>query len=192
MTPTITLETERLILRPWNLSETDRSAFHFLMSDESVRQFYPTRKTRDEADKLLEGLVETYNSADLAWGAACLKTTGEPIGFTGLAEVKFDATFTPAVEIGWIYKPAFWKQGLASEAARALFKHGFDDLGLNEIVAFTARINTPSSAVMRSLGMERNAENDFDHPMVTDDAAHLRPHIVYRLNRQQWHKQKGR
>ena len=185
MNPKVTLETDRLILRPWSLSEEDRTTFHFLMSDKQVRHFYPTRKTRAEADVLLENLVRSYATEDKQWIAACLKENGEPIGFTGLANVNFEAKFTPAVEIGWIYKPAFWQRGLASEAAKALILHGFNELNLPEIVAFTAEINTPSAAVMRSIGMSSDPNENFDHPAVGDDTAHLRPHVLYRLSHNQ-------
>lgn len=191
MNPKVTLETERLLLRQWNLSDVDRAAFHFLMSDEKVREFYPTRKTREESDTILDNLVAHYAQTDMAWIAACLKDTGEPIGFTGLAHVNFEASFTPNVEIGWLYNSLFWRRGLASEAAHALLQHGFDDLELSEIVAFTAAINKPSAAVMNSLGMVRSEAEDFDHPMVSADAAHLKPHILYRMTRSQWQKQTG-
>ena len=192
MNPNTEIETDRLVLRPWNLSEEDRSCFHFLMSDKQVRQFYPTRKTRSDADALLENLVSSYRYAAFTWIAACLKETGQPVGFTGLAKVDFDVPFLPSVEIGWIYKPAFWRRGFASEAACALFEHGFNELGLEEIVAFTAAINEPSAAVMRHLRMVRCEEDDFDHPMVCDDAAHLRPHVLYRMTSNTWEKEKGR
>ena len=192
MNPNTEIETERLLLRPWNMSEQDRRAFHFLMSDEQVRQYYPTEKTRAESDASLERLVASYEHSQFAWVAACLKETSEPIGFTGLAKVDFEATFSPTVEIGWMYKPTCWKRGFASEAARALLKHGFNDLRLDEIVAFTAEINTPSQAVMRSIGMSNDPNDKFDHPSIGDDSANLRPHILYRLSRDHWQNQKGR
>ena len=64
------LETERLILRPWTLSEQDRSFFHFIHSDAEVRRFYVTRMTREEA-------VASHGETDVDWGVACLKSNGQ-------------------------------------------------------------------------------------------------------------------
>lgn len=59
---------------------------------------------------------------------------------------------------------------------------GFDELGLTEIVAFTAVANSRSRAVMERLGMVRDAAEDFDHPAV--DVGHpVRRHVLYRTVR---------
>jgi RimJ/RimL family protein N-acetyltransferase len=57
------------------------------------------------------------------------------------------------VEIGWHLHPDAWGLGYASEAARAVLRHGFD-AGLDEINAVTNLDNYPSQAVCRRIGME--------------------------------------
>ena len=175
-----TLETERLIIRHWTLSEIDREAFHFLMSDETIRKFYVTRLTRQEADERLERHVAGVEKNGFDWAVACLKETGEPVGFTGLSNVPYETPFTPCVEIGWLYKPKVWGTGLATEAGQALLKHGFKDLELAEIVAFAVHDNRSSLAVMERLGMTRDPLGDFDHPIVPQSHPHLNPHVLYR------------
>jgi RimJ/RimL family protein N-acetyltransferase len=56
------------------------------------------------------------------------------------------------VEIGWHLHPDAWGRGYASEAARAVLRHGFDG-GLDEINAVTHLTNGPSQAVCRRIGM---------------------------------------
>ena len=95
---------------------------------------------------------------------------------------RFEAPFTPAVEVGWRLQRAAWGNGFATEAARAAVADGFDRLELDEIVSFTAAINGRSRAVMERLGMTRDPAEDFDHPSV-DPHGPLRSHVLYRLPR---------
>ena len=183
------LETERLILRPWTLSQRDREFFHFILSDATVRRFYVTKLDRHEADKRIEKLVASLGDTELEWGAACLKSTGQPVGITGLAHVSYETSFTPCVEIGWLYDPEFWGRGLATEAGKALIQHGFEDAGLEEIVAFAVQDNHASVSVMQRIGMERVEDGEFDHPGVPDSHAHLKRHVLYNISADNWRDQ---
>ncbi len=102
------------------------------------------------------------------------------IGALGLSRVKFQASFTPAVEVAWRLHRNFWGQGFATEAAKAAIDDGFTRCGLTEIVALTTLSNLPSQRVMQRLGMTRTVE--FDHPSLAPDSP-LRRHILYRLSR---------
>ena len=104
------------------------------------------------------------------------------IGFVGLSTVPPDFPTPPGVEIVWTLAAAYWRQGYATEAARAALEDGFSRLGLQEIVAFTATINTPSRGVMQRLGMRHDLAGSFENPRVS--AGHeLRPHVLYRIQR---------
>jgi RimJ/RimL family protein N-acetyltransferase len=86
--------------------------------------------------------------------------------------------------VGWRLARAQWGQGLATEAARAALRVGFEEIALNEIVSFTSVLNARSRAVMERIGM-RNAHEDFEHPGIAQGHA-LRPHCLYRITREQW------
>ena len=45
-----------------------------------------------------------------------------------------------------------------------------------------------AAAVMQRIGMLHDATWDFDHPRVPDTEPHLRPHVFYRLMREDWHE----
>jgi RimJ/RimL family protein N-acetyltransferase len=125
--------------------------------------------------------------ATQGWGfwAVERRDTREFIGFVGLNRPQVALPFTPCVEIGWRLARAHWRQGFAGEAAREALRVGFEELGLPEIVAFTALTNQPSQAVMRSLGMARDGQGDFDHPAVPAGHA-LRRHGLWRMARADW------
>lgn len=186
------LETERLYLRPWTMSDADCAFFHYLNSDDEVMRFFPFRRNREESDAVLKKLIEAFTHEDMGWMATCLKDTGEVTGFTGLSPVRFEAAFTPAIEIGWRLGTAYWGKGYASEAARGLLAHAFGKLELDGIVSFAAQGNHASMAVMTRIGMGPDPVFDFDMPGIGDDFAHLRRHIFYRITRQDWLESKGR
>jgi len=89
------------------------------------------------------------------------------------------------VEIGWRLAREHWGLGYASEAARAALRHGFIELELPEIVSYTVPMNVRSRAVMERIGMQRNASEDFDHPVLPEGDP-LRRHVLYRLPRDVW------
>lgn len=57
------------------------------------------------------------------------------------------------LEVGWTVRSALWGQGYATEIGRAGLAFAFEDLGAEEVVAFTERHNRRSRAVMERLGM---------------------------------------
>lgn len=170
-------ETPRLTVRHW--AAGDRDALARLNADPEVMRHFPARLSRAESDAFYARLQAARAQHGYAFPVVELKSTGVMIGFVGLSRATFPAPFTPATEIGWRLFPEYWGQGYASEAGEAALKYGFEQLGLDEIVSFTAIPNTPSQAVMRRIGMTRNADEDFDHPALT--AGHpLRRHVLYR------------
>lgn len=176
------LKTERLILRSWE--ERDRTPLARVLGDPEVRRFYPKALTCAEASAQFDGVLSRQAENGFHFGAAELKSNGSFVGMVGigyLADIMRDAIAgRPAVEIGWQFDKAFWGQGLAPEAAHAWLRHGFDTLGLTEIVAFTYEGNLPSQRVMEKIGMTRDAAGDFQHP-VLPPGHRLRSHVLYRI-----------
>jgi RimJ/RimL family protein N-acetyltransferase len=80
------------------------------------------------------------------------------IGFSGYRSF-FDP---PELQLLYGLDPRSWGQGIATEAARAVLRHGIDCLGLEEVRAATDRPNHASIAVLARLGMrlEREAVED--------------------------------
>ncbi len=171
------IETQRLILRP--IDDADRDGFAALCADPEVMRYFPSTMTRQESDANIDAIIAHRAAHGFAANAVEIKGGPRFIGIVGLWRVRATLPFAPAVEILWRLAKEFHLQGFASEAARACLDDGFSQHGLQEIISFTARINTPSQAVMRSIGMTHNPRDDFDHSSV--EAGHiLRPHVLYR------------
>ena len=143
-------------------------------------RWFPATMTREQSDAFAE--YARQGIEERGWGLWAVEVVGgEPFaGFVGLNVPGFEAHFTPAVEIGWRLLPRAWGNGYATEAARAAAAFGFAELGLAEIVSFTAVANAPSRRVMERIGMTRDPADDFDHPRLAEGDP-LRRHVLYRL-----------
>ncbi|TPL95545.1 GNAT family N-acetyltransferase [Mesorhizobium sp. B2-3-12] len=183
------LRTERLILRNWE--DRDRGLFHRINSDERVMEFFPFRRDRATADAKMDELRAAIDRDGIGFTAVEVAATGECIGFVGITGTDH-LDFLPAsmIEIGWRLAPEFWGKGYVTEAAEAWLTHGFETLGLDEIVSFAVANNDHSTAVMRRLGMSADPSADFDHPGIPDSHPALKRHVFYRLSRQDWQARK--
>ena len=173
------LRTERLLLRQWR--DADLAPFAALNADPQVMEHFPSPLTREHSDAFAASCRERI--AERGWGiwAVEVVASGEFIGFVGLNEPRFDAHFTPAVEVGWRLARSAWGHGYATEAAEAALAYAFDELRLDEVVSFTATTNVRSQRVMQRLGMTHDESDDFDHPRVDDPR--IRRHVLYRVSR---------
>jgi RimJ/RimL family protein N-acetyltransferase len=87
-------------------------------------------------------------------------------------------------ELGYRLLRRHWRRGLASDGARELIRHGFDDLGLDRIFAETMTVNTASRATMAAVGMRyvRTFHPDGDDPIPGSDLGE----VEYAITRQEW------
>lgn len=173
-----TLPTLRLVLRPWRPS--DRDGLWRMQSDPRTMEFLMPVADRAASDAVAERAEAHFTRHGFGLWVVEVPGVTDFAGYTGLVHVPYAEHFTPAVEIGWRFDPAYWGRGYATEAARVALGHGFGKLGLSEIYAITVPANRRSRAVMERLGMRRVEDGDFDLP--TTPAGHpLRRQVLYRL-----------
>jgi RimJ/RimL family protein N-acetyltransferase len=87
-------------------------------------------------------------------------------------------------DLGYRLLRRWWRHGLASEGARELLRYGFEDVGLDRILAQTLASNLASRAVMTSIGMTyvRAFPADTDDPL--PGIGHVE--VEYATTRQAW------
>ncbi len=170
-------DTERLRLRQW-LPE-DRAPFAAMGMDREVMEHFPTVLSRAESDAFADHCQASIEAQGWGFWAVECKHGSAFAGFVGLCALHADLPFAPGVEIGWRLARRFWGRGLATEAARAALQVGFERLGLDAIVSFTAESNLRSRAVMERLAMRHVA--DFEHPLLPPGHA-LSRHRLYRMD----------
>jgi len=175
------IETERLLLRPWR--EGEQAALAAVNGDPRVSDWLGGPIDRAASDALFDRLVAHQAKYGFCAWAAERKADGRILGLIGLGVVTAESLpVGPAVEMAWRLSPDAWGAGYATEGAQAALDWGFDNLDLSEIIAFTARTNLRSQAVMRRIGMQADPARDFDHPRVAADSP-LRPHVVFAIPR---------
>ena len=135
-------------------------------------EHFPSVLTRAESDAMVARLNAAIDARGFGFWAVEIEASEQLAGFVGLSVPSFEAPFTPCVEIGWRIAFEHWGKGIATEAARASLDAAFQELGLSEVVSFTATTNKRSMRVMERLGMR--------HDELPEGHA-LRRHGLYRI-----------
>ena len=142
------LQTQRLILRPWE--QADAAALYRYASDPQIGPpaGWPPHTDVENSRQIIKDVLtapETY--------AVCLQN-GEPIGSVGL-KLKGSTDMTDRedeCELGyWIGRP-YWGQGLIPEAANALLDYAFENLGMHAVWCGYYEGNEKSRRVQEKLG----------------------------------------
>lgn len=86
------------------------------------------------------------------YGPVFLRATGELVGCCGFRP---RASLPGVLELGFLFRPQFWGQGLATEAGRAAVEHAFGVLGVSALFAGHHPDNMGSGRVLQKLGFQR-------------------------------------
>jgi len=170
----ITLQTERLIMRPISLDDVHE--LYQLNLDPEVIQY-----TGDVAFESLEATMEfykAYNQYEL-YGmgrfSTYIKETNEFIGWCGLKKIE-----QGVIDLGYRFFKRHWNKGYATESSLASLTYGFEVLDITEIVAQAWIINEASVNVMQKLGMR------FKQKLMYEG----KPAIQYVMTRDQYKERK--
>ena len=152
------IETERLRLRVWE--EADRDHFATLNADPIVMNDLGGPLSRDDSDAKLDRYLKAWGNN--GYGRWLVETiSGKFLGYCGVMPVRADHPIGVHDKIGWRLIREGWGHGYATEAARAALIDVFWRVKLIEVLAYTDAQNIRSQAVMRRLGLSRDASRDF-------------------------------
>jgi len=150
----MTLETERLILSTWQLS--DWIALRPIATDvEVMRHITGGIPWSDERiQSFVASQVQLFSERGFCRWKLLVKPTEEMIGFCGVGFWRDD----PDLEIGWWLARPYWGRGLATEAARVALRDAFERAGLDRIISIARPANTASTRIMEKLGLKLECE----------------------------------
>lgn len=151
-TPTLPapLRSERLLLRPYRPDDVPVMVEHlndFEIAKTTLMLPHPYRTS--DAEGWLATHEETFRSGR---GEVFAIERSADQQLIGGIDIRINAEHACA-EIGYLIYRAYWNQGFASEAARRLVHHGFEDLGLARIHAHHFAGNEGSGRVLQRCGM---------------------------------------
>ena len=148
---TKTIETARLLLRPFTVSDAP-AAYRNWCSEDAVTRYLTWQTHADETitQALMQTWAESYADPAVYQWAIELKSLGEPIG--SISVVGKDER-TEAVSIGYCIGSRWWRQGITTEAFRAVIAYLFEAVGVRRIEARHNVKNPNSGRVMRACGL---------------------------------------
>jgi RimJ/RimL family protein N-acetyltransferase len=167
-----TITSRRLFLRDITLD--DAPTFFELDRDPEVMRFLGgVRSDKTVADTralLAERLGWYTNTPGLGLGACFLRATDEFIGWFMLRSRKYRPydengallEQTDDAELGYRLARRFWGEGYATEMSTALVHHGFEQLGLRQIIGFVDAEHRASIRVLQKAGLSRVGRARFD------------------------------
>lgn len=151
------LESPRLTFR--HLVPADLDDLYALYRDPEIRRYFPEgtltlEETREELEWFLNGHPR---HPELGLWATIHKESGRFIGRCGLLPWTIDGQFE--VEIAYLIAKEYWRQGLGSEAARAIRDYAFEVLNLTRLICLIDHENKASIGVAQKIGMRFEKES---------------------------------
>lgn len=144
-----TVETARLLLRPFTASDLDDYT-RLIFADAEVMRYLPKRDLapRARAERSIAFFNDHWSRCGYGVWAVTDKATSSFIGQCGLNDVQE----AQAVEVLYALGKPYWNQGLATEAAQASARFGFDRAHLTRLIALAVPENGGSRRVLEHLG----------------------------------------
>jgi len=143
------LRTARLLLRPFGRADED--ALYRLWNDLEVRRYLSDDKPvpRETVRSQIERSRRSFTRRGFGLFTVSLPPDESIIGSCGLLTI----ADPEQVEVLYALLPEYWGRGLATEAARAALRFGFEEVGLTEIYTGSDQPNAASLRVIERLGM---------------------------------------
>jgi RimJ/RimL family protein N-acetyltransferase len=174
---TRTLETERLRLRPFRLS--DHEDYAEMCADPEVMRHFGKGEpfARDAAWRHMAMLVGHWDLLGFGMWAVEEKETGRFVGRVGFAE----PGGWPGFELAWALARPFWGRGYATESGRAALAWAFAELGKERVISLIVPENRRSLRVAERLGEILQGRTE----------AMGKRHLIYGIDRERWREAVG-
>ncbi|HRT68824.1 MAG TPA: GNAT family N-acetyltransferase [Bacilli bacterium] len=171
----VTLETERLILRPWLLSDLDD--FYEYARVDGVGQMvgWSPHKNIEESAQTLKMFIKEKKVF-----AIVLKETGKVIGSLGIEEVREKSMLASPLkgrELGYVLNKDFWGRGLMPEAVKKVIDYCFTDLDCDFLLCGYFQWNHQSQRVCEKAGFQFYKQIKFATRFATLEKTNL--NIIY-------------
>ncbi len=141
----------RLTFRTW--TRQDGSLALKVWGDARVTSFVLAQPfNQAQVQERLRQEIERQTRHGMQYNPMFLRATGELVGCCGLRPRPSPAGI---LELGFLLRPEYWGQGLATEAAQAAAAHAFDVLGAAALFAGHHPANTGSRHVLLKLGFRQ-------------------------------------
>jgi RimJ/RimL family protein N-acetyltransferase len=169
------LRTNRLLLRQFR--DADIEPLIAMGQDPIVMKHFVSLMTLEETEAMVGRMKAHWEKYNFGVFAIEIPGVHDFAGFIGFTHPRWEAAFTPCIEILWRLIPSAHNKDYCTEGARACLEWGFKEKSFGEVLAFAVAQNIPSWRVMEKIGMKHVGE--FEHPMVVE-GHELRKHLLYK------------
>jgi RimJ/RimL family protein N-acetyltransferase len=156
------LTSARLRFEP--LDEVHFDGLQAMNADPEVMRWLGQPATPEQTRAMIGRVRARWAAWGYSWWALLDRASGELVGAGGIQHL--GAERTNPHELGWRLRRASWGQGLATEAARTLVRHGFEVLDAPRLCAIRHPHNAASRRVMDKLGMRYTGTELWDGAQV--------------------------
>jgi RimJ/RimL family protein N-acetyltransferase len=173
----VSLETDRLRLRPFR--ESDLDAYADMCGDPEVMRYLGNGQpmTRAESWRSLALMLGHWLLRGYGLWAVEERTSGELVGRIGC----WNPEGWPGLEVGWTLRRHFWGRGFATEGARAALAYAFTQLGAGHVLSLIRPANAASVRVAERLGERLEGRGEVNGHEC----------LFYGLSAEDWVRQRG-
>ncbi len=178
----LSFETERLLMRPWQLSDLD--AFFQLEQNPHVGPHAGWRPVAEREASLK--ILQDFCGKPDELCAITLKASGRAIGSLGLhSDEKRDSALQSVTRmLGYVLDEPYWGHGYMTEAARGALRFAFDQMGLELLSVYHFPFNDRSRRVIEKCGFRQ--EGTLRRAFLRYDGAVL-DEVLYSMTRDEFY-----
>jgi len=151
----ISIETQRLLLRPMEIGDTD-ALLRIFTDPLVIASFGIPPFERSQMKQWVQRNLSHQNEFGYGLFSVILKHSNTLIGDCGLEHRDIEGEMV--TELGYDFLSDYWHRGLATEAARAVRDYAFIELGLPNLVSLIRVGNDASKRVAERVGMTLTSE----------------------------------
>ena len=149
----VILETDRLILRTWELKDLDDFFEYASVEGVGEKAGWEHHKSKDKSLEILKMFIEEKKVF-----AIVLKENQKVIGSIGIEELSEeldkDLDKLPGRELGYVLNKDYWNKGIMTEAVSKVVDYCFNTLKLNFLMASYFNYNIASKRVLENLNFK--------------------------------------
>ena len=177
------IETERLLLTPWTLSDEDVAGCYEMAKDPEVgpNAGWKPHESLEESRMIIETIFMPFDT----W-AIHEKESGKIIGSIGLETDKRRAGVNSR-EVGYWLGKNYWRRGYMTEAAKAVIDFAFEEFGCVVLSICTGPHNKRSQSIIKKCGFRfEGIQRKGYHILDGTD----RDNLVFSMLREEWEEMK--
>jgi RimJ/RimL family protein N-acetyltransferase len=174
----IPIETDRLVLR--NFNGNDCEALHKMIVQYEASEYAAYDEQWPTSVEEIKGVTEWFASGD-NFLAACLKDTGQFLGFVALNPEKEDG-----YNLGYIFDSDYHGHGYATAACQATLNRAFHQLHALRVISGTAAVNRNSCGLLERLGFRKTGERISSFKTAEDGKPIEFTGNIYEISKDEW------